>query len=129
MYRYILASLLASIVGIIGGIQGNAGTIYLLAGLLFFNIVKTQQEAAAITLLYTSVPLTLGAAWEFHKRGKLDYKIAAVCIKFGFTFSILGARLNFLISELVLCKSAIQKSSSTATKTTSLMSKSFRIVR
>jgi len=99
MYRYILAAILASIVGIIGGIQGNAGTVYLLAGLLLFNIVKTQQEAAAITLLYTSVPLTLGAAWEFHTRGKLDYSLAAVCILFGFLFSIVGARLNFLISE------------------------------
>tara|TARA_B100001093_G_C26842631_1_gene1021284 strand:+ start:11 stop:391 length:381 start_codon:yes stop_codon:yes gene_type:complete len=99
MYRYILAAILASIVGLIGGIQGNAGTVYLLAGLLFLNIVKTQQQAAAITLLYTSVPLTLGAAWEFHKRGKLDYKIAAICIIFGFIFSILGARLNFFISE------------------------------
>ena len=99
MYRYILAAILASIVGVIGGIQGNAGTVYLLAGLLLFKIVETQQQAAAITLVYTSVPLTLGAAWEFHKRGKLDYKIAAICILFGFTFSILGARLNFLISE------------------------------
>ena len=99
MYRYILAAILASIVGVIGGIQGNAGTVYLLARLLLLKIVETQQQAAAITLVYTSVPLTLGAAWEFHKRGKLDYKIAAICILFGFTFSILGARLNFLISE------------------------------
>lgn len=99
MYRYILAAILASIVGIVGGIQGNAGTVYLLAGLLLFNIVKTQQEAAAITLLYTSVPLTLGAAWEFYSRGKLDYWLAGVCIIFGFLFSIVGARLNFLISE------------------------------
>ena len=40
MYRYILAAILASIVGIVGGIQGNAGTVYLLAGLLLFNIVN-----------------------------------------------------------------------------------------
>lgn len=99
MYRYISAAILASIVGLIGGIQGNAGTVYLSAGLLLFNIVKSQREAAAITLLYTSIPLTLGAAWQFHKRGKLDYWLASICIVFGFIFSILGARLNFFISE------------------------------
>lgn len=99
MYNYLYAGILASIVGLIGGIQGNAGSIYLLTGLLFFNIVKTQQEAAAITLLYTSIPITLGAALEFCYKGKLDYKLAIICIIFGFLFSIVGAKLNFYISQ------------------------------
>jgi len=99
MQRYILAFLLAAVIGLIGGLQGNAGSVYILTGLLLFNIVSSQKIAAGTTLLYTSLPITIGAAYEYYKRGDLDLKIAAVLIPTGFLFSIFGAKLNYLIPK------------------------------
>jgi len=99
MQRYILTFLLAAIIGIIGGLQGNAGSVYILTGLLLLEIVKSQKTAAGTTLLYTSVPITIGAAYEYYKRGNVDYKIAAILIPTGFIFAILGGKLNYLIPK------------------------------
>ena len=99
MEKLLLTLILGSIVGFIGGLQGNAGSVYILTGLLMFNIVGSQQEAAGTTLLYTSVPLTLGAAYQYYKKGKIDLRVAGILIASSFVFSILGAKLNFLIPE------------------------------
>ena len=99
MQRYLLAFLLAAVIGLIGGLQGNAGSVYILTGLLLFDIISSQKIAAGTTLLYTSLPITIGAAYEYYKRGDLDLKIAAVLIPTGFIFSIFGAKLNYLIPK------------------------------
>ena len=99
MNKLLLTAILGSVVGLIGGIQGNAGSVYILTGLLLFNIVSDQQQAAGTTLLYTSVPLTLGAAYHYYKKGKVNLKIAAILIVSSFIFSLLGARLNFHIPQ------------------------------
>jgi len=99
MQRYLLAFLLAAVVGLIGGLQGTAGSVYILTGLLMFDIISSQKIAAGTALLYTSLPVTIGASYEYYKRGDLDLKIAAVLIPTAFLFSILGAKLNYLIPE------------------------------
>lgn len=99
MKIYILTFILAAIVGIIGGLQGNAGSVYILTGLLLFNIVSTQRMAAGTTLLYTSVPLTIGAAYQYYKKGDIDFKLAGILIVTAFFFSILGAKLNYIIPQ------------------------------
>jgi uncharacterized membrane protein YfcA len=99
MKKYILTFILAAIVGIIGGLQGNAGSVYILTGLLLFNIVSTQRMAAGTTLLYTSVPLIIGAAYQYYKKGDIDFKLAGILIVTAFFFSILGAKLNYIIPQ------------------------------
>lgn len=99
MKKYILTFILAAIVGIIGGLQGNAGSVYILTGLLLFNIVSTQRMAAGTTLLYTSVPLTIGAAYQYYKKGDIDFKLAGILTVTAFFFSILGAKLNYIIPQ------------------------------
>ena len=99
MQKYLAAFLLAAIVGIIGGLQGNAGSLYILTGLLMFNIVDNQKAAAGTTLLYTSFPLTAGAAYQYYKNGNVDIKMAGILIGTAAIFSILGAKLNYMISE------------------------------
>jgi len=89
--------LLAAIVGIISGMQGMAGSIYILFGLIALGLVDSQQEAAGTTLLYTSIPLTLGAAYVYYKKGKVNLKLASILIPTALVFSILGAKLNFNI--------------------------------
>jgi uncharacterized membrane protein YfcA len=102
MQKYILTFLLAAVVGLIGGIQGQAGSLYILTGLLMLGIVKTQSEAAGTALLYTSVPITIGAAYEYYNQGKINLKIAAILIFTAFTFEYVGAKINPLISSKVI---------------------------
>ena len=99
MEQYILTFILAAIVGTIGGIQGQAGSLYILVGLLLLGIVKTHEEAAGTTLLYTSIPVTIGAAYEYYRRGKVDLKIAGILIVTAFSFAILGAKLSRYLPE------------------------------
>lgn len=89
--------LLASVVGFFSGIQGMAGSIYILFGLLVLGLVDSQKEAAGTTLMYTSIPFTLGAALVYYKKGKVNFRILSVLIPTVFIFSILGAKLNFKI--------------------------------
>tara|TARA_B100000925_G_C21817121_1_gene391267 strand:- start:342 stop:731 length:390 start_codon:yes stop_codon:yes gene_type:complete len=102
MQKYILTFLLAAVVGLLGGIQGQAGSLYVLTGLLMLGIVKTQSEAAGTALLYTSVPLTIGAAYEYYRQGKVNLKIAAILIFTAFSFAYLGAKINPMISPKVI---------------------------
>ncbi len=99
MKRYLLTFFLAAIIGIVGGLQGAAGSAYILAGLLFLDIIKTQRKAAGTTLLYTSIPITAAAAYEYHKTGDIDYKVALILIPTCIIFSYFGAILNKKISE------------------------------
>ena len=55
--------------------------------------------AAGTTLLYTSVPLTIGAAYQYYKKGDIDFKLAGILIVTAFFFSILGAKLNYIIPQ------------------------------
>ena len=96
-----MAAILGALVGILGGLQGQAGALYILTGLLAFGIVPSQRMAAGTALLYTSVPITLGAAWQYYQKGDIDLQIAAVIIPITVIFNILGARLNYVIPQSV----------------------------
>ncbi len=102
MNRYILTFILAAIIGVIGGIQGQAGSLYVLTGLLLFGIVETQSQAAGTALLFTSVPVTLAAALHYYKKGKVDLDIAGILIVTTLFFSYLGAKLNPLLSPKLI---------------------------
>lgn len=88
---------LSAIVGFFSGIQGMAGSVYILFGLLILGLVDSQHEAAGTTLMYTSIPLTLGAALVYYKKGKVNLRLLTVLIPTAFIFSILGAKFNFII--------------------------------
>lgn len=99
MQKYILSVLLGSVVGILGGLQGNAGSLYVLTGLLLLGIVDDQRKAAGTTLIFTSVPLTLAAAYAYYQKGDVDLPIAGTLIVTAVAFSYIGAKLNYLIPE------------------------------
>ena len=99
MQKFVLTVLLGAIVGLLGGIQGNAGSLYVMTGLLILGIVDSQRKAAGTTLLFTSVPLTLAAAYTYYEKGDVDLPIAALLIGTAIVFSFLGAKLNYFIPE------------------------------
>ena len=85
---------LGVIVGLLGGWQGQAGAIYILTGLMALELVSDQRTAAGTALLYTSVPVSLGAVYEYYKTGDINWQAAAILIPCVFIASIFGAKLN-----------------------------------
>jgi uncharacterized membrane protein YfcA len=63
------------------------------------GIVDSQRKAAGTTLLFTSVPLTLAAAYAYYQKGDVDIQVALILVSTGIIFSYLGAKLNYLIPE------------------------------
>ena len=70
--KIIYTIILGIIVGILGGWQGQSGSIYILIGLLAFGIVDNEHTAAGTALLYTSVPVSLGATYLYYKQGYIN---------------------------------------------------------
>jgi len=101
MRKLILTFILAAVVGVIGGLQGNAGSVYILTGLMAFGIIKSQRKAAGTTLLFTALPVTLGGAYQYYKKGDVDIKTALILTVVAFIFSIFGSKLNYLISPQI----------------------------
>ena len=100
-YKIATTVILGIVVGILGGWQGQAGALYILTGLMVFNIVKNQHVAAGTALLYTSVPISLGAAYQYYKNDSIDWEAAMILIPTVFIFSILGAKINFIVHEKI----------------------------
>ena len=100
-YKITTTIILGIVVGILGGWQGQAGALYILTGLMVFNIVKNQHVAAGTALLYTSVPISLGAAYQYYKNDSIDWEAAMILIPTVFIFSILGAKINFIVHEKI----------------------------
>lgn len=93
--------ILGIIVGLLGGWQGQAGAIYILTGLMILELVNNQRTAAGTALLYTSVPVSLGAVYEYYKTGHIDWEIAIILIPCVFIASIFGAKLNKITHEKI----------------------------
>ena len=89
MQKYLLTVLLGAMVGILGGLQGNAGSLYVLTGLLMLGIVDSQRKAAGTTLVFTSIPLTL-AAHAYYQKGDVDIHVATILISTAIVFSYIG---------------------------------------
>ena len=73
MQKYILSIILGRIAGIMGGVLGTSGAFTILPGLLLLGIVKTQKKAAGTTLITILAPLSILAAYEYYKNGKLKH--------------------------------------------------------
>lgn len=89
---YLKTILLGIVVGFLAGVQGNAGTLYILTGLLLLGIVKTHPEAAGIALFYSVT--TIFAAYQYYLKNKIDLRIVLVLMLTSIIFSVLGSKLN-----------------------------------
>jgi len=97
--KYLLAAIIGSLVGFLGGLQGIAGAFYISALLLSFGVLNTQRLAAGTTLLAILPPISLGAVYSYWKSGDIDVGIAAII---AITYSIMayfGAIYNKKISQ------------------------------
>ena len=97
--KYIIAALIGSSVGFIGGLQGIAGGFYISMLLLATGLVETQRMAAGTTLLAIVFPLSIGSVYEYYKTGDIDTIPGLIITFFYIIFATIGARYNAVIDE------------------------------
>ena len=106
--KYLIAILIGSIIGFIGGFQGIAGGFYISTLLLLTGIASTQKMAAGTTLLSIVFPLSIGAVYEYWKSGDVDVGVGLIIAFFYMIFAYMGADVrkhfsdNFVILSLAL---------------------------
>ena len=99
MKKYIISALIGAITGFLAGLQGIAGSFYILTLLMLTGIVEDQKKAAGTTLLTIVFPLSIGAVWTYYENGDVDVPIAFTILAVYVLFATLGSKVNYLIHE------------------------------
>jgi uncharacterized membrane protein YfcA len=99
--KYLITSIIGTIVGFLGGFQGIAGGFYITMLLLMTGVQPNQRKAAGTTLLAVLFPLSLGAVYEYWKTGDIDIPIALIIIIFYMIFAFVGAKVNQKVPEYI----------------------------
>lgn len=93
--------LLGVLVGVLSGIIGLGGGIFIVPALVFFGHM-TQHKAQGTSLAALLAPIGIFAFWEYYKAGNADVR-AAILIAVGFMVGgWVGGRWAQAMSELVL---------------------------
>jgi len=99
----ILYLLLGLIAGVLSGLLGIGGGIFIIPALIFL-LGFSQQTAQGTTLAMMVPPIGLLAAWAYYKAGFVDLKIAGLmCIGF-FVGGFFGAKFATAIPEATLSR-------------------------
>jgi uncharacterized membrane protein YfcA len=94
MYRYIIALLIGTIGGILGGALGLAGTSIMLPLLILSNILPNYHKMTGTLLFSILPPLSLLAVIEYGKRKQIDYLIGVLLFISYFIGAYYGAVIN-----------------------------------
>lgn len=103
MTNIIFYLLLGVVAGVLSGLIGIGGGIFIIPALVFlFGL--SQHQAQGTTLALMVPPIGLLAAWTYYKHGYVDLKIAAfICIGF-FLGGLIGAKIAVVLTSRVLEK-------------------------
>ena len=101
MPRWMLLAFIGSVSGFVMGFAGVGGGVVILLGLLFLAHMP-QKLAQGTTLLVAAAPLSLLAAYRYHKSGFVDVRAALVIMAAFLVFSLLGAELAVWAPRRVL---------------------------
>jgi uncharacterized membrane protein YfcA len=102
MLRILLAILVGSLGGFIGGALGLGASALMLPGILLLGIIKDYKTAVGTILLAVLPPATLLAVIDYYKRDKVDTKIALILFITSFLAAYGGAIINKKLSESTL---------------------------
>ncbi len=101
LIKYVMAIMIGSGVGFLGGFQGIAGGFYISMMLLFTGIAPDQRLAAGTTLLAVLFPISIGAVYQYWKSGDIDIPVALIITLFYIIFATLGAKVNQKFDEYI----------------------------
>lgn len=102
MYRILLTILIGSIVGMIGGALGLAGTTIMLPLLLISNIIPEYHKLIGTMLFSILPPISLLAVIEYGRRKQIDYLIGSVLFITYFFGAYYGSIINKYFSDKTL---------------------------
>lgn len=95
--------LIGILAGILSGLVGVGGGIVMVPLLIFF-FGYSQHQAQGTSLAVLAVPVTLLAAYNYHKQGHLDWRYAtviAVCFVLG---GFIGSKIAISMDQKMLKK-------------------------
>lgn len=101
LIKYVMAIMIGSGVGFLGGFQGIAGGFYISMMLLFTGIAPDQRLAAGTTLLAVLFPISIGAVYQYWKSDDIDIPVALIITLFYIIFATLGAKVNQKFDEYI----------------------------
>ena len=102
MIRILLAILVGTFGGLIGGALGLGASALMLPGILLLGIIKDYKTAVGTILLAVLPPATLLAVIDYYKRDRVDTKIALILFITSFLSAYVGAIINKKLSESTL---------------------------
>jgi len=93
--------LLGLVVGVLSGIVGLGGGVFIVPALVFL-FGFSQHQAQGTTLAMLVPPIGILAAWTYYQRGYVDLKVAAF-LALGFFFGgLFGSRIATSLPSLTL---------------------------
>ena len=102
MHRIIIAIVIGTFVGIIGGALGLAGTTLMLPFLLLSNIIPDYHTLIGTMLFSILPPISLLAVIEYGRRKQIDYLIGILLFVAYFFGAYYGSIVNKYFSDKAL---------------------------
>ena len=95
--------LIGILAGILSGLVGVGGGIVMVPLLILF-FGYSQHQAQGTSLAVLAVPVTLLAAYNYHKQGHLDWRYAAVIAVFFVLGGFIGSKIAISLDQKMLKK-------------------------
>lgn len=92
----LLAGLLSGLVGVGGGV--------VMVPLLILFLGLNQHQAQGTSLAVLAVPVTLLAAYNYHKEGYLDWRYAGIIALFFVIGGVVGSKIAISLDQKMLKK-------------------------
>jgi uncharacterized membrane protein YfcA len=97
MINYLGIALIGTFAGLIAGGLGTSTANAILPGLLMIGV--GYDMAAGTTLLAILPPLSIGAMYEYYKRGKINVKYALVLMGVCTLFVWISGKYSYLLAD------------------------------
>ena len=97
MIKMLGVALVGIFAGLIAGLLGTTTATTILPGLLMIGV--SYDMAAGTTLLAILPPLSIGAMYEYYKRGKVNVKYAILLMVICFLFEWVSGKYSNLLTN------------------------------
>jgi len=97
MIKMLGVALVGIFAGLIAGLLGTTTATTILPGLLMIGV--SYDMAAGTTLLAILPPLSIGAVYEYYKRGKVNVKYAILLMVICFLFEWVSGKYSILLTD------------------------------